>query len=40
MRAKLEEMKDITFCETVVTIKSSLKADSRACLETLAEELA
>lgn len=39
MRTKLEELKDITFAETVVTIKSSLKADSIATLETLAEEM-
>lgn len=40
MRNRLEELKDITFCGTTVTIKSSLKEDSLAKLKALAEELA
>ncbi len=39
MRKKLETLKNIEFCETVVTIKSALNADSEALLENLAEEI-
>lgn len=40
MRAILEEMKNITICEPVVTIKSTLNETSRKELEELAEVLA
>ena len=40
MRAILEEMKNITICEPVVTIKSTLNETSRKELEALAEVLA
>ena len=40
MRAILEEMKNITICEPVVTIKSTLNETSRKELEVLAEVLA
>ena len=40
MRAKLETLKDITFCENQVSIKSALNAASLAQLEALAAELA
>ena len=40
MRAILEEMKNITICEPVVTIKSTLNVTSRKELEALAEVLA
>ena len=39
MRALLEPMKEITIAETVVTIKTTLNADSRAALQQLADEL-
>ena len=39
MRAKLEGLKNITFAETTVTIKSALKDDSRAAIAALADEL-
>ena len=39
IKAKLDVMKDITLAEPVVTIKSSLKADTRAQLEKLADAL-
>lgn len=39
MRAELETMKNITIAETVVSIKSSLKEDSRKALEELAKEM-
>ena len=39
IKAKLDVMKDITLEEPVVTIKSSLKADTRAQLEKLADAL-
>lgn len=40
MRAILEEMKNITICEPVVTIKSTLNETSRKAMEELAKELA
>ena len=39
MRALLEPMKEITIADTVVTIKTTLTADSRAALQQLADEL-
>lgn len=39
MRALLEEMKDITVCDKVVTIKSAMKEDTIADMEALADEL-
>lgn len=39
MRARLEEMKNITLCPTAVTIRSALNEDSRRQLTQLAEEL-
>ena len=39
MRAKLENCKNITFAENTVQIKSALNDESRAQIETLAEEL-
>lgn len=39
MREKLEAMKDIKICDTVVTIKSALKADQEASLVALAKEV-
>lgn len=39
MRAMLEQMKDITICDKVVTLKSSMKESSLADMEALAEEL-
>lgn len=39
MRAVLEQMKDITICEKVVTIKSAVKDSTIADMEALAEEL-
>ena len=39
MRAVLEQMKDITFCDTMVTIKSAMKQDTISAMEQLAEEL-
>ena len=39
MRALLEPLKEITIVDTVVTIKTSLTADSRAALKLLADEL-
>ena len=38
MKAAFEGMKSIELCDTVVTIKSSLKDDSRQALEALAEQ--
>ena len=39
MKAILEQMKDITFCDTMVTIKSAMKADTIHAMEQLADEL-
>ena len=39
MKGMFEKSKDITFCDTVVTIKGALNADSEAQLEKLANEL-
>ena len=39
MREKLEAMKDIKICDTVVTIKSALKAGQEASLVALAKEV-
>lgn len=39
MRAVLETMKDISICDSVVTIKSAMKADTVTKMEELAEEL-
>ena len=39
MRAILETMKDITICEPVVTIKSTMKEDTLKVMEELAEKL-
>lgn len=39
MKSILEEMKNIQLCENVVTIKSTLKDDSKAALEALADEM-
>lgn len=39
MKAILEEMKNLTICEEVVTLRSSMKEADRARMEALAEEL-
>lgn len=39
MKASLEGMKNISVCESTVTIKSALKDSDTAALETLADEL-
>ena len=39
MKGMFEKSKDITFCDTVVTIKGALNAESEAQLEKLADEL-
>ena len=39
MRSMLEQMKDITVCDKVVTIKSAVKDSTVADMEALAEEL-
>ena len=39
MKGMFEKSKDIAFCETVVTLKGALNAESEAQLEKLAEEL-
>ena len=39
MRAVLEQMKDITICDKVVTIKSAVKDNTIADMEALADEL-
>ena len=39
MKAYLEQMKDITICENMVTIKSTMKEDTIKALETLADEI-
>lgn len=39
IKAKLGEMKDITIAEPVVTIKSTLNAESRAEMEKLADAM-
>lgn len=39
MRSILETMKSIDICDTVVTIKSSMKADNVAAMEQLADEI-
>lgn len=39
MKAALEQMKDITVCDKVVTIKSSMKESTIADMEALADEL-
>ncbi len=39
MRGMLENSKDLTFTDTTVTIRSALNADSRAQIDTLADEL-
>ncbi len=38
MRAAFESMKAIEICDTVVSIKSTLKEDSRKAMEELAEQ--
>ena len=40
MRGILDEMKNITYCDTTVTIKSALNADSTEALKALAKEMA
>ena len=40
MREVLESMKEITFCDTVVTVRSAVHSDNEAALKALAEELA
>ena len=39
MRGMFEKSKNISFCNTVVTIKSALNADSEAKLAQLADEI-
>ena len=39
MKGMFEKSKDIAFCDTVVTIKGALNAESEAQLEKLADEL-
>ena len=39
MKTMFEQMKDITICETMVTIKSAMKNENIAEMEKLAEEL-
>ena len=39
MKGMFEKSKDVAFCETVVTLKGALNAESEAQLEKLAEEL-
>ena len=39
MSAKLEEMKNITICESKVSIKSALNAESEAQMDALVDEL-
>ena len=39
MKACLEQMKDITLCDTVVTIKSTVSESNKAQIEALAKEL-
>ncbi|MGN1130004.1 MAG: FprA family A-type flavoprotein [Ruminococcus sp.] len=39
MRGILDEMKNITYCDTTVTIKSALNADSTEALKALAKEM-
>ncbi len=39
MRGMLEKSKNVTFCETVVTIRSALNGASEAALERLADEI-
>ena len=39
MRSILETMKSIDICDTVVTIKSSMKADNVVAMEQLADEI-
>ncbi len=39
MKAMLEGMKNITVCDTAVTIKSAMKQSDRAALQTLADEI-
>ncbi len=39
MRARLETCKNVTFADTVVTVRSALNDDSRAALSKLADEL-
>ena len=39
MRAYLEQMKDISICDTVVTVKSTMNAANESQLRTLADEL-
>lgn len=40
MREVLESMKEITFCDTVVTVRSAVHSDNEAALKALAGELA
>ena len=39
MREYLEGMKEITICETIVTIKSTMKEDTLKSMEEIAELL-
>ena len=39
MRARLEEMKNLTLCPTAVSIRSALNEGSRQQLQQLADEL-
>lgn len=39
MRTYMESMKDVTICDTMVSIKSALKQENLECMETLAKEL-
>ena len=39
MKGLFEKSKDISFCDTTVTIRSALDATSSAALEKLADEL-
>ena len=39
MKKMFEDSKDITFCDTVVTVKGALNAESEASLEKLADEI-
>lgn len=39
IKEKIEQMKNITLCDTVVTIRSTMKEQDRVTLEKLAEEL-
>ena len=39
MKGIIETMKDITLCDTVVTVRSTVKPETISSLETLADEL-